>query len=218
MCRQSKGADPQRLWRPQLEPPAALAALSLVLVGPKKPPNVGSAARLCNCFECDDLRVRVHRLMDPPYPAMPLYASYPNLMECRVHPDCCTTCIAPTTLVHVARRLIFMMGSSCSCSAPHCAITCWAVQKMLLGLQVVDSSCNIRARSSLNAAMGGQRLLWQAENYSALPDAIADCAYSIAFGRWAEGEEGLHTLGGHLSVTALKLMHSPAPMVAACLI
>ena len=60
LCRQSKGADTQRLWRPQLEPPPALAALSLVLVGPKKPPNVGSAARLCNCFECEDLRVRMH--------------------------------------------------------------------------------------------------------------------------------------------------------------
>lgn len=60
LFRHSKGADNQRLWRPQLDPPAALAALSLVLVAPKKPPNVGSAARLCNCFECDDLRVRVH--------------------------------------------------------------------------------------------------------------------------------------------------------------
>ncbi len=57
--------------------------------------------------------------------------------------------------------------------------------------QVVDSGCNVQARSSMNAAMGGQRLLWQAADYSALPDAIADCAYSIAFGRWAEGEQGL---------------------------
>ena len=46
----------------------------------------------------------------------------------------------------------------------------------------------------MNAAMGGQRLLWQAAEYSALPDAIADCAYSIAFGRWAEGELSMQWL------------------------
>lgn len=35
--------------------------------------------------------------------------------------------------------------------------------------------------------MGAQRLLWQASQHDALGDAIADCAYSIAFGRWAQG-------------------------------
>ena len=60
--------------------------------------------------------------------------------------------------------------------------------------QVVESGCNIRVRSALNAAMGGQRLLWQASEYSDLGDAIADCAYSIAFGRWVEGERKLMDL------------------------
>ena len=54
-------------------------------------------------------------------------------------------------------------------------------------LRVVDAACNIRARASLNAAMGGQRLLWQATEHDAVADAIADCACAIAFGRWAEG-------------------------------
>ena len=80
----------------------------MVLIGPRKPQNVGAVARLCNCFECEDLRV-------------------------------------------------------------------------------VQSSCKVTARPSLNAAMGAQRLLWQASQHDALGDAIADCAYSIAFGRWAEG-------------------------------
>ena len=107
-CRQSKKREPQRLWRPDLDPPAALGALSIILVGPKKMGNAGAVARLCNCFECDDLRV-------------------------------------------------------------------------------VDAACNIRSRSSLNAAMGGQRLLWQAAEHDTVADAIADCAYTVAFGRWAEG-------------------------------
>ena len=90
----------------------------------------------------------------------------------------------PMTLVQVFRPLIFIM----CCSEPHCATCKLGFATNAVAVQVVDSGCNIRARSSLNAAMGGQRLLWQAANYSALPDAIADCAYSIAFGRWAEGE------------------------------
>lgn len=80
----------------------------MILVGPKKMGNAGAVARLCNCFECDDLRV-------------------------------------------------------------------------------VDAACDIRSRSSLNAAMGGQRLLWQAAEHNTVSEAIADCAFTVAFGRWAEG-------------------------------
>ncbi|KAK9868154.1 hypothetical protein WJX84_000702, partial [Apatococcus fuscideae] len=47
----------QRLWTPTLDPPAALAWLSVVLVGVKRPYSAGSVARASNCFECEDLRL-----------------------------------------------------------------------------------------------------------------------------------------------------------------
>lgn len=107
-CRNSKRGTAQRFWKPDLEPPAALGNLSVVLVGPQKPPNVGAVARACNCFEAEDLRI-------------------------------------------------------------------------------VASSCSITARSSQNAAMGAQRLLWQASEYSTVEDAVKGC-YSVAFTRWQDGE------------------------------
>ena len=54
-------------------------------------------------------------------------------------------------------------------------------------MRVVDPECTITARSALNAAMGGQRLLWQAERINSVAEAVTDCAYSIAFARWTEG-------------------------------
>ncbi len=46
-----------RLWAPDLDPPAALHWLSVVLVGVKRPYSAGSVARATNCFECEDLRL-----------------------------------------------------------------------------------------------------------------------------------------------------------------
>ena len=61
-CREAtKGVEgerqTQRLWTPTLDPPAALAWLSVVLVGVKRPYSAGSVARASNCFECEDLRL-----------------------------------------------------------------------------------------------------------------------------------------------------------------
>ena len=55
-------------------------------------------------------------------------------------------------------------------------------------LRVVAPECPLTTRSALNAAMGGQRLLWQAQECTSVAEAIQDCAYSIAFARWTEGE------------------------------
>lgn len=93
-----------------------------MLVGPKKPTNVGAVARACNCFEVEDLRV-------------------------------------------------------------------------------VDAACPITVRSAQNAAMGGQRLLWQAAEFGNIEDALQDCSYSVAFARWPEGEcppQTMHLLNGHV--------------------
>ncbi|KAF6259006.1 Alpha/beta knot methyltransferase [Scenedesmus sp. NREL 46B-D3] len=45
------------VWRPKLHPPALLAGVCVVLVGPKKPISCGTVARACSCFECEDVRV-----------------------------------------------------------------------------------------------------------------------------------------------------------------
>jgi tRNA G18 (ribose-2'-O)-methylase SpoU len=49
----------QRAWEqaPQLDPPAVLADVVLVLVGPKNPANVGTIARSCSAFECLQMRI-----------------------------------------------------------------------------------------------------------------------------------------------------------------
>ena len=49
----------QRVWEepPALDPPALLANVAVVLVGPKNPANVGSVARSLGAFECLDLRI-----------------------------------------------------------------------------------------------------------------------------------------------------------------
>ena len=107
-CRNSKRGSLQRFWKPDLEPPSALGNVSVVLVGPQKPPNIGAVARACNCFEAEDLRI-------------------------------------------------------------------------------VGPSCPITTRSAHNAAMGGQRLLWQATEFGSVEDAVEGC-FSVAFTRWQDGE------------------------------
>ncbi len=62
-------------------------------------------------------------------------------------------------------------------------------------LRVVDPSCPITTRSALNAAMGGQRLLWKTEECADVADAVNDCAYSVAFDRWTEGEHSIDRTG-----------------------
>ena len=42
---------------PRLDPPPALAGVSVVLVAPLRPRTVGTVARLCSCFEALDLRL-----------------------------------------------------------------------------------------------------------------------------------------------------------------
>ena len=56
-------------------------------------------------------------------------------------------------------------------------------------LRVVDPACPITTRSALNAAMGGQRLLWKTEERASVAEAVSDCTYSVAFARWTEGED-----------------------------
>ena len=108
-CRDLKKDSLQRFWKPNLDPPAALGNVAVVLVSPEKPPNVGAVARACNCFEVEDLRN-------------------------------------------------------------------------------VGHSCPITVKSALNSAMGGQRLLWQAAEFSSVQEAVQGCAYSVAFTRWQEGK------------------------------
>jgi tRNA/rRNA methyltransferase len=76
------------------------------------------------------------------------------------------------------------------------ACNCFEVED----LRIVVPACPFTVRSAQNAAMGGQRLLWQASVFEALDDAISDCAYSIAFARWGPGEQSskpcLQWLGG----------------------
>lgn len=63
-------------------------------------------------------------------------------------------------------------------------------------IRFVDPECSITARSALNAAMGGQRLLWQTDKFDTVAEAVKDCAYSIAFARWTEGW-GPYAVVGH---------------------
>ena len=59
--RNSGGRVSKRLWRAHVgklaDPPAALADVTVILVGTKKAGNVGAVARACGSFECEDLRV-----------------------------------------------------------------------------------------------------------------------------------------------------------------
>lgn len=54
-------------------------------------------------------------------------------------------------------------------------------------LRVVEPACPLTTRSALNAAMGGQHLLWQTEDCGSVAEAVRDCAYSVAFSRWTGG-------------------------------
>ena len=51
----------------------------------------------------------------------------------------------------------------------------------------MEPECSLTARSALNAAMGGQRLLWQADRCDSVAQAVSGCAYSVAFDRWTDG-------------------------------
>ena len=59
--RNSGGRVSKRLWRAHVgklaDPPAALADVTVILVGTKKAGNVGAVARACGSFECEDLRL-----------------------------------------------------------------------------------------------------------------------------------------------------------------
>ena len=59
--RNSGGRVSKRLWRAHVgklsDPPAALADVTVILVGTKKAGNIGAVARACGSFECEDLRV-----------------------------------------------------------------------------------------------------------------------------------------------------------------
>ena len=56
-CRTLTGRRQHRFWEPRLDPPALLADISVVLVSPKRPVSIGTAARALSCFECQDLRL-----------------------------------------------------------------------------------------------------------------------------------------------------------------
>ena len=65
-CRVLTGRQKHRVWEPQLDPPALLWDVTVVLVSPKRPSSVGAVARACGSFECEDLRLvrpRCDRLM-----------------------------------------------------------------------------------------------------------------------------------------------------------
>lgn len=48
----------RRVWQPVLtDPPPLLQDVTIILVSPKRPVSVGTVARACACFECEDLRI-----------------------------------------------------------------------------------------------------------------------------------------------------------------
>lgn len=51
------GSRRHQFWEPQLDPPALLEAVSIVLVSPRRPVSLGTVARSASCFEVSDLRV-----------------------------------------------------------------------------------------------------------------------------------------------------------------
>lgn len=81
--------------------------------------------------------------------------------------------------LHLARVALCLQNVGAVARACNC-FECEAIR-------VVDPECSLTARSALNAAMGGQRLLWQAERFDSVAEAVKDSAYSIAFARWTEG-------------------------------
>ena len=57
-CRTLQGRRQHRLWEPCLaDPPPLLDNVAVVLVSPKRPISVGTVARSCAAFECEDLRI-----------------------------------------------------------------------------------------------------------------------------------------------------------------
>eukprot|EP00873_Tetraselmis_striata_P019977 jgi/Tetstr1/440241/TSEL_028592.t1 len=56
--RAKTGRQKQRVWDPNvLDPPALLADIVIVLVRTKRPVTVGTVARACSSFECEDIRM-----------------------------------------------------------------------------------------------------------------------------------------------------------------
>lgn len=55
--RQLTSGRDHRVWEPSLDPPALLSNVCCVLVAPRRPLTVGTVARSCSAFECQDLRI-----------------------------------------------------------------------------------------------------------------------------------------------------------------
>ncbi|KAG2500207.1 hypothetical protein HYH03_001785 [Edaphochlamys debaryana] len=60
--RQVTGNRSQTQWDgSQLDPPALLSGVCVVIISPRKPVTVGTVARACGSFECEDLRIVMPR-------------------------------------------------------------------------------------------------------------------------------------------------------------
>ena len=57
MCRRLTGKRKPKLWEPLLDPPPVLEHVSVILVSPRHPVSVGTVARACSSFECENLRI-----------------------------------------------------------------------------------------------------------------------------------------------------------------
>ncbi|GLC33727.1 hypothetical protein PLESTM_000104700 [Pleodorina starrii] len=56
------GNQSQVAWEgSQLDPPALLSGVTVVIISPRKPVSVGTVARACGSFECEDLRIVMPR-------------------------------------------------------------------------------------------------------------------------------------------------------------
>ncbi|MEW5315543.1 MAG: hypothetical protein WDW38_006964 [Sanguina aurantia] len=51
------GGKDHMMWEPQLDPPALLAQVTVVLVSPRRPVSVGTVARALSSFEVEDMRI-----------------------------------------------------------------------------------------------------------------------------------------------------------------
>ena len=57
-------------------------------------------------------------------------------------------------------------------------------------LRLVRPQCDVRVRSGMNTAKGGQFVMHQSRQYDSLADALSDCTLTIGFHRWVAEDPG----------------------------
>eukprot|EP00798_Chlamydomonas_sp_ICE-L_P015018 gene15018-21090_t len=55
--REVTGSRRNQFWEPELDPPALLRGITVVLISPRRPSSVGTVSRALSCFEVEDLRI-----------------------------------------------------------------------------------------------------------------------------------------------------------------